>query len=488
MSLKIYDAARFGCVGDGSTDNTSALQSVINRASSDGGGTIYIPPGTYRITDNIFWHGNVSIVGPQTAILQLDDDPTYSAYWICGGISGYGATAGNGKQNTVTGELAGLKITATANVTAAMRLVNCFRYSDLRITNVTFDVSDSAGRVGPIGFYNNNAYCADNVKNRLTITGNHIVGNQSAATGSEGIGIGDAQDSVISANTVYGMGDDAIAFHYCENTAVIGNNCRTKDGRILCDTSWKWQIVGNYVARTGADSGGAYIHVDIAANTDEKAPCDGTISANVVEHSSTLTSATYGIRVSAGRRIAITGNVVTDLSSGYGYGVYIEGKTGLKAQNGTDDWVDPEGLDADATPMARSISAVGNLITGSNASARVVVVPATSENATISVHANKDGLSNALTLNSSGAITPTGEYHVISSETGTTDDLVYVYGNLFSGQIVRLRAAAGHTITVKNGTGDIICGKTSGDVTLVGDNADVITLVLDADLLKWLEV
>lgn len=41
--------------GDGRADDTAALQSALNRGST--GRTIYIPPGIYRITDTLVFHG-----------------------------------------------------------------------------------------------------------------------------------------------------------------------------------------------------------------------------------------------------------------------------------------------------------------------------------------------------------------------------------------------------------------------------------------------
>jgi hypothetical protein len=45
----------FGAKGDGSTDDTAAIQSAINSLSDTGdtAGTLYFPPGTYKITDTL---------------------------------------------------------------------------------------------------------------------------------------------------------------------------------------------------------------------------------------------------------------------------------------------------------------------------------------------------------------------------------------------------------------------------------------------------
>lgn len=43
----------FGAVGDGVTDDTAAIQAAFNAIKSIGGGTLYFPPGTYKITSQI---------------------------------------------------------------------------------------------------------------------------------------------------------------------------------------------------------------------------------------------------------------------------------------------------------------------------------------------------------------------------------------------------------------------------------------------------
>jgi len=40
----------FGAVGNGTTDDTAAIQAAIARVVSDGGGTVYFPPGSYKHT------------------------------------------------------------------------------------------------------------------------------------------------------------------------------------------------------------------------------------------------------------------------------------------------------------------------------------------------------------------------------------------------------------------------------------------------------
>lgn len=45
----------FGAKGDGLTDDTAAIQAAINRVVALGGGTVYVPPGTYLVSSNLSW-------------------------------------------------------------------------------------------------------------------------------------------------------------------------------------------------------------------------------------------------------------------------------------------------------------------------------------------------------------------------------------------------------------------------------------------------
>lgn len=43
----MYNVTRYGIVGDGRVNNTAAIAALIEKASAEGGGTIYFPPGRY---------------------------------------------------------------------------------------------------------------------------------------------------------------------------------------------------------------------------------------------------------------------------------------------------------------------------------------------------------------------------------------------------------------------------------------------------------
>ena len=56
------------------------------------------------------------------------------------------------------------------------------------------------------------------------------------------------------------------------------------------------------------------------------------------------------------------------------------------------------------------------------------------------------------------------------------------------GQLIIIRPQNdARTVVVKNGTGNIVCGKTGGDVTL-DDETDTFMAIYDTTLTKWLEL
>ena len=61
--LDWYNAKNYGALGDGVTDDSDALQSLILEVYNAGGGTIYIPKGRYMLDKSLNWLSGVSLVG-----------------------------------------------------------------------------------------------------------------------------------------------------------------------------------------------------------------------------------------------------------------------------------------------------------------------------------------------------------------------------------------------------------------------------------------
>ena len=72
MGLSVKDPA-YGAVGDGSTNDTAAIQAAIDAAEAAGGGLVYVPAGTYNVTALTIQESGVILYGegPDRSILKL---------------------------------------------------------------------------------------------------------------------------------------------------------------------------------------------------------------------------------------------------------------------------------------------------------------------------------------------------------------------------------------------------------------------------------
>lgn len=72
LGWKIVTDPPYGAKGDGSTDDSAAIQAAINAAAAAGGGRVFFPSGTYRIGTFVRLKTNVSLVGSNrtTTILK----------------------------------------------------------------------------------------------------------------------------------------------------------------------------------------------------------------------------------------------------------------------------------------------------------------------------------------------------------------------------------------------------------------------------------
>jgi hypothetical protein len=80
----IYDITRFGAQGDGRTLCTTAIQTAMDAAADAGGGTVLVPPGTFR-TGAVFLRSNIhlhiSVGATLLGSTRFDDFPAVKARW-----------------------------------------------------------------------------------------------------------------------------------------------------------------------------------------------------------------------------------------------------------------------------------------------------------------------------------------------------------------------------------------------------------------------
>jgi hypothetical protein len=86
MTVVCLDAANFNVVDFGATTNGASLctvfiQKAIDRAATDGGGVVILPPGTY-LTGALFLKSNVELRLGEGAVLRaVQDDAAYPEIW-----------------------------------------------------------------------------------------------------------------------------------------------------------------------------------------------------------------------------------------------------------------------------------------------------------------------------------------------------------------------------------------------------------------------
>lgn len=68
ISATNYNVKVFGAAGNGTTDDTTAIQNTINAAHTAGGGVVFFPPGTYKITAALTVYTHISLAGSGSGV------------------------------------------------------------------------------------------------------------------------------------------------------------------------------------------------------------------------------------------------------------------------------------------------------------------------------------------------------------------------------------------------------------------------------------
>jgi len=117
-SISVKD---FGAVGNGSADDTTAIQAAINSLSSTGG-TVYFPAGTYKVSSTLnITHDNITLAGAGKGATTL------STYIASNDIISFSGVARGGVQD--------MSITASTSQVAGagIHFTNC---DNVRATNI----------------------------------------------------------------------------------------------------------------------------------------------------------------------------------------------------------------------------------------------------------------------------------------------------------------------------------------------------------------
>lgn len=141
----------FGAVGDGVTDDFAALQTALDTLGNLGGGTLYLPSGTYKIdgANLVIWGSNIIVrgAGRDATILKKFNGAGYwgDAFDVTGKLSGahyYGMTNGT--------TFGGGDYTQHTAYTGTSSQGSNVTVTDLTVDNDSSVVSTSANSLGVV--------------------------------------------------------------------------------------------------------------------------------------------------------------------------------------------------------------------------------------------------------------------------------------------------------------------------------------------------
>ncbi|MER6942917.1 glycosyl hydrolase family 28 protein [Nonomuraea sp. NPDC000554] len=79
VAAAVFNVRDYGATGNGSTNDTSAINAAITAANSAGGGTVQFPSGTYRSANSIHLKSNVTIQLDAGSTIMGSPNDTYDA-------------------------------------------------------------------------------------------------------------------------------------------------------------------------------------------------------------------------------------------------------------------------------------------------------------------------------------------------------------------------------------------------------------------------
>ena len=286
---EIVSVNDFGAVGDGVTDDSAAFQAALNAVAAAGGGTVRLPPGRYYCPNNsatrLIIVSSVSIEGAGmfSSVIMFGDSAGASRrdllttdgtvdYDIT--ISGVGFESDWGAGGSYVQRSHLVEI----HTTGVVEVKNC-RFSNSRFMSLVVDGSES-----------------------VTVTGCYFNKGR-----RDGCRVTNSDRVVIKGNTFRSICDDSIAVHTADSAAAPVQGSIVISGNVITD--------GQGIASLGGK------HVAISDNVLTR------IHTRAIEVGIAYTYVEGGTSAVG---VSITGNVITDVFSGYVFD---------SASGGTRTWI-----------------------------------------------------------------------------------------------------------------------------------------------------
>lgn len=369
----------FGVKGDGSTDDTAALQKALTFASNNDR-TVYIPAGTtVRTTSNLFLHGGGSVEGENMtdSIIQLDADlgattAWHVRYWIVCGIPNIPAAQVSAPvtADSWNGHMRNLKLVGTAN--AVVTDCVCFLTADnFSVNRVELDIT-AMGSVATGGFNANvdgnwttAPHCDDGVISECV----HRSQANKTQPYTGGMNLTGCESVVVRDCFIYGPGDDSVMFINSDKCKII--NCHaegplTRFGFFSCR---ECVAIGNTVVRTQALDGWAggsdFYTCQIASASQPTSKGCAFIGNTAI-----LPDGPTGVHTA----FAISGTHDTIVANNIFRNDCTTSSNEYMVRTGTElfpAWTDPDGDEPDATSRPRNQKITGNVAKGTQTTTRL---------------------------------------------------------------------------------------------------------------------
>ncbi len=257
-----YLTTNNGATGNGTTDDTAALQAALTYCSNNNA-VCEIPAGkTHYVTGPLFMWGNSSLTSSAGGGIKFNDI-NGEGYLFNLGISKKTDGSTSNVQPPFTGTISNTVFTVAGGVAANGngRIIYFWRTQDATITNNTFNYGTYAYGATSSG---NNMYwlTGPSIRKHVTIT-NNIINAFSGEVASEGIGLGsfeggtNGEPNLIQGNIITGVGDDPIGVHFSSNIKILSNTVRSVDGRIYVSNSTNIEIGNNKAIRIPSRADGS---------------------------------------------------------------------------------------------------------------------------------------------------------------------------------------------------------------------------------------
>lgn len=318
----VYNVREYGATGDGSTDDTAAIQAAINAAS---GKIIYLPPGTYIFSaDLYFYYDNTHFVGAGIGITTIKAKSTHTGRGLliinASGIRVADLTIDMNSSATAnqSGRQAQQAIYIVSTSAGGMtdlivERVECKNSHDrlIDIVDTQIEAMDVTVRDCYLHDCVDIALCATSTK-YLHISNNRIENVTTyeclVVTGSVG---NESTNTTIIGNDINNGGQNGIALAYAWRSVISGNrvhdcsNATNSWGIAISLGCVDFSVVGNTV--TACDGG---IAIDIAVSVPETQAYDarGVITGNTISGS----TVSHGIYAACARGLIIAGNNCMD--------------------------------------------------------------------------------------------------------------------------------------------------------------------------------